>query len=154
MNIDTVKLYMMKANDEKFDGLLNFSKIEFSPSSDNGVLLDINEGVHNVRVGRKITNNQMNRALIVMLIDTVMEVTEEHQREKFGDQSYGEYGGKISQLQEKFFPNHDVFVEKNGRIVKDSVVDCDAVMCTLKNLGSVKKDDLIGLKYKEVKLKK
>lgn len=154
MNIDTVKKYMMDANREKFNDLLNFSKIEFAPSSDNGIILDINEGVHSVRVGRKITEHQMNRALVVMLIDTVMEVTEEHQRGQFGDQSYGEYGGKVSQLQEKFFPNHDVYVEKEGRIVKDSVVDCDAVMCTLRNMGSVKKDDIIGLKYKEVKLKK
>jgi len=154
MNIETVRKYMTDVNKDKFNGMLNFQKIKFEPSPDNGIILDVDEGVHHLRIGRKITEHQMNRALIVMLIDTVMNVTEEHQRKNFGDQSYGEYGGKVSQLQERFFPNHDVFVETDGKIVKDSVIDCDAVMCRLKSTGSVEKDRIMGLKVSEVKLKK
>lgn len=154
MNIESVRSYMMKANEDKFSGMLDFSKIKFVPSSDNGIIVDVDEGIHSLRVGRKISDNQMNRALVVMLVDTVMNIQEEHQRKRLGEQSYGEYGGKISQLQAKYFPSETVYVEKQGRIVEDSVIDCDAVMCKLRKTGNVEKSDIIGLKYKEIKLKK
>jgi len=153
MNISEVQDYMVKMNKEKFDGLIQLSKTEFRPSKDDGIIIDLSQGRHTLRIGRKISKHQMNRALILMLIDTVMDIKEESERKSLGDQSYGEYGGKVSQLQEQFFPSTEVFVEREGRIVKDNVIDCDAIMCNLRNAGSVNKDEILGLKYREVTLK-
>lgn len=154
MNIDRVKTYMKKMNTERFDNYLNMNKIKFVPSPDDGIIVDIDDGVHSLRVGHKINEHQMNRALIVMLIDSCMGVTEESQRQQFSEKSYNEYGGKVSILQEKYFPNNHVFVEKNGKIIEDDVVDCTSNTCTLKKAGRVEKKNIMGLHYSEVKFKK
>lgn len=154
MNVEKVKAYMQKANKEKFEDTLNFKNIEFLPSSDDGIIVDLESGKHTLKIGAKVNIHQMNRALILMLIDTVMEVQNEDDREKFGSNSYTEYGGKVSQLQSQYFPSEDVFIEKEGKIVKDSVIDCDRSMCRLRTHGEVNRESILGLKYSEVQLRK
>ena len=154
MNVDMVRQYMINANREKFNGIIDFSKVSFLPSSDNGIIVDLNNGHHKLRIGAHLNNHQINRAIILILIDTVMKVKNEEERETLGECSYTEYGGKVSQLQSKYFPHDDVFIETDGKIIRDSILDCDLTLCRLQKSGQVEKDKILGLNYKEVKLLK
>lgn len=150
MNITSVQDYMVRMNNEKFDGLLDLSKVEFRPSKDDGILIDLENGRHTLRIGRRVSVHQQNRALVVMLLDRVFELKNESER---AQHDYREYGGKVSQVQEHFFPTQEVFVERDGRIIKDNIIDCDAFICNLKESGPVKKEELIGRRYTEVEFK-
>ena len=148
MNVESVKTYMIKENRTKFEGIIDFKKVNFTKSKYNGIIVDLDNGIHTLRIGNNITKPQIQRALVLLMIDTAFEHAEEDNRK------YLEYGDKVAKVQADYYPVKHVFYEVDGKIVKDKVVDCDETTCTLQTYGKVPVDQVIGLSYREVIIKK
>lgn len=154
MNVNDVKSYMLEADKRVFNHVINFKNIEFKGSNDDGIIVDLKDGIHTLNVGNNINKAQINRVLILIMLDSIMNVKNEEDRDNLGEYSYNEYGDRISLLQSKFFNVDKVFIESNDRIISDEVVECSANTCKLRKLGEVDKSNLLGFKYNESKIKK
>lgn len=147
MNVNRVEKQISKYNEEIFSRLINFSKVQFIPSSKNGINVELVDGVHKIYVGMRVTDNQIQRATLLILIDITNNTQNENERV-----GYSEYGGSVQKLQNKFFPTKFVFVENENGIERDEIVDCDSTFCRLRNNGDTSKRNIIGLNYVEAKV--
>jgi len=154
MNVNDVKKYMIDADIRVFERVLDFKKIIFKGSNDDGIIVDLKDGVHTLNIGNNVNKAQINRVLILIMLDSVMNVKNEEDRENLGELSYNEYGDRVSLIQSKFFEVDKVFIENNNVIVSDEVLECNVDTCKLRRFGNVNKNDLIGLKYNESKISK
>lgn len=143
MNVENVKEYIKKENSMKFQNIINFKNVNFASSKYNGVIVDLEDGIHTLRIGNNVTKPQIQRVIILMMLDIAFEC----QNEK--DRKYVEYGDKVAKVQADYYPVKDVFYEFEGVISKDRVLDCDESTCTLEKHGKVDRKKVIGLSYTE-----
>jgi hypothetical protein len=154
MNVNDVKKYMIEADKHVFRRVLDFRKIVFVGSNDDGIIVDFANGIHTLNIGNNVNKAQINRVLILVMLDSIMNIKNEEERDKLGELSYNEYGDRIGVLQAKFFPVDHVYVENSDIIVKDEIIECGTNTCTLRKLGTVNKENIIGLKCNESKIRK
>lgn len=154
MNVNDVKKYMIDADRKVLGRVLDFGNIIFTGSNDDGIIVDLKDGQHTLNIGNNVNEAQIQRVLVLLTLDTVMNVKNEDDRDNLGEYSYNEYGDRVSLIQSKFFSSKRVFLENQGVIVSDDIIECRENMCKLRKYGNVDRSNLIGLSHNESKISK
>lgn len=149
MNIVEVQSYFKKQILEKFKDTINPALLKFELSKDDGIFLDLKNGQYLISVGKSISYDQANRVLTVIYMDSTLGVKKEDDRLEKG---YSEFSTAVAKQKYKFFPPTHGWVEINGKIVKDKIIEEFKTQCQMEKCGKVDKNKIYGLKPKEYRL--
>lgn len=146
MNIATCQSYFKQVNQEKFDNIIDFSTVVFELSRDDGVFLTLKNGKYTIGIGKAVNKDQCNRALTTMYMDITLGIKNEADRMTNG---YSEFATSVAKKKYKFFKPEYVWIEKDGKLVRDQVVEELKTNCVLKTHGRVEKTKIYGIQPKE-----
>jgi len=145
MDIVTLQNYILK------NVKIPQDKLTFEHSKDDGIFLDLKDGKYKLSVGKSISRDQANRVIAVMFMDTTLGIRNESERLEKG---YSEFATSVAKQKYKMFSPEYVWVDINGKLVKDTVQEETKSYCILKKAGKVDKKKIYGLKPHEIKLEK
>lgn len=148
MNIAACQAYFKKVNGELFGNKIDFQHLIFELSKDDGIFLTLKGGKYSIGVGRLVTKDHANRVLTVLYMDHTFQVKEENDRLQHG---YSEFSTSVARQKYKFFKPEYVWINKDGHLVKDQIVEELKTNCLLKKNGKIDKREIYGLYPKEYK---
>jgi hypothetical protein len=99
-------------------------------------------------IGRAVTKDHANRVLTVLYMDASFNVKEEDSRLQHG---YSEFSTAVSRQKYKFFKPEYIWIDKDGQLVRDQIVEELKTNCLLKKNGKVDKRLIYGFCPKEYK---
>jgi hypothetical protein len=146
MNIATCQSYFKQINQEKFNNIIDFSNVVFELSRDDGVFLTLKNGKYTIGIGKAVHKDQCNRALTVMYMDITLGIKNESDRMANG---YSEFATSVAKKKYKFFKPEYVWIEKDGKLVRDQIVEELKTNCILKTNGRIEKTKIYGIQPKE-----
>ena len=130
---------------------VDLGRLTFEHSKDEGIFLDLKQGKYKLGVGKQVTKDQANRVISVIYMDTTLGVSNEADRLTKG---YSEFATSVAKQKYKMFKPEYVWVDVNGKLVKDVVSEESKSWCVLKKLGKTDKKKIYGLRPSEIKLAK
>lgn len=151
MNIAACQAYFKKINHEKFNNIIDFTNISFELTKDEGICMNLKGGKYTIGIGRSVTLDKANRVLTVLFMDFTLGVKNEDERLAKG---YTEFGIAVAKQKYKFFKPEFVWFEKDGKLVKDILVEEYKTNCLLKKAGKIDKKLIYGLSPKEYRFVK
>jgi len=146
MNIASCQAYFKQVNGEKFDNIIDFANVAFTLSKDDGVFLNLKDGKYSLGIGKLVSKDQCNRALTVMYMDLTLGIKNESDRMANG---YSEFATSVAKKKYKFFKPDYVWIEKDGKLIRDQLVEELKTNCVLKNNGRVDRSKIYGIQPKE-----
>lgn len=146
MNIAICQQYFKQVNGEKFSNILDFQNLSFILSKDDGIFLNLKNGKYAIAIGKAVTKDQCNRVLTVLHMDSTLNIKNEDDRMING---YSEFATSVAKRKYKFFKPEFVWIEKDGKLVRDELVEELKTNCILKSNGRTEKSKIYGLYPKE-----
>jgi len=147
MNIGMLQSYIKQNMPSEVD----LTKLSFEHSKDDGIFLDLKNGRYKLAVGKSVSKDQANRVIADIYMDTILGITKEEDRLKNG---YSEFATSVNKQKYKLFKPEYVWVDINGVLARDTVIEETKTYCTLKKSGKVEKTSVYGLRPLEIKLEK
>ena len=130
---------------------VDLGRLTFEHSKDEGIFLDLKQGKYKLGVGKQVTKDQANRVIAVIYMDTTLGVSNEADRLTKG---YSEFATTVAKQKYKMFKPEYVWVDVNGKLVRDVVSEESKSWCVLKKLGKTDKKKIYGIRPLEIKLAK
>ena len=151
MNIATCQAYFKKVNSEKFGNIIDFNNVSFELSKDEGICMNMKNGKYTIGIGRTVTQDKANRVLTVIYMDLTLKVLNENERLEKG---YTEFATAVAKQKYKFFKPEFVWYEKDGKLIKDVLMEEYKTNCLLKKAGKIDKKYIYGLFPREYRFVK
>jgi len=149
LNIVDLQAYFKHHIVETLNKSIDPKTLKFEHSTDDGVYLDLHDGLYLISVGKNVTHDQANRVLTVIYMDVTLGVRNESERLEKG---YSEFSTAVARQKYKFFPVTHAWVLQNGKIVKDKIVEEFKTNIQMEKFGKVDKSKVYGLKPNEIRL--
>jgi hypothetical protein len=149
LTIVDLQTYFKKNFIEKFNNTIDPTILTFEHSKDDGIYLDLKDGKYLLSVGKSVSYDQANRVLTVIYMDTTLGVKNEDERLAKG---YSEFSTAVAKQKTKFFPPTHGWVEIDGKLVKDKIIEEFKTQCQMEKAGKIDKTKIYGLKPKEIRL--
>lgn len=148
MNIAVLQTYFKAQNSEYLNNAIDFQLISFEHSKDDGIFLDLKNGKYTCSVGKLVSKDQANRVLAVIYMDITLGVKNEADRIEKG---YSEFATSVAKQKYKFFKPEYVWIDMDGKLVKDQIVEEFKTNCLTKKCGKVEKTKIYGMYPKEIR---